>query len=192
VTHRSRLNGGLLIAAAGILLLLPLVTTFDHLLAAWAAMLGIDQPLASVAPAEVRLAAGLLRSVGLPAAVDGSRLLVWGAAGPAAIQVTWNCVGWQSAVLLGISLMAGLRGRYPLEARAQVVLIGVLGTIVMNLLRIGLVGLIAAAAGTVPALIAHDYGGTLLMIAWLFALWTFAHRWVLPEPAGDAMEAATA
>ncbi len=88
--------------------------------------------------------------------------------------------------------MAGLRGRYPLEARAQVVLIGVLGTIVMNLLRIGLVGLIAAAAGTVPALIAHDYGGTLLMIAWLFALWTFAHRWVLPEPAGDAMEAATA
>jgi exosortase/archaeosortase family protein len=189
MNSRSGAYTTLLIAAAVMLMLLPLVTTFDHLLAAWAALFGIDKPLAGIAPVEVRLAAGLLRAIGLTAGGNGDQLVVWGAAGPVAVQVTWNCVGWQSALLLGASLLTGLRGDYPFEARVQVVLIGVLGTAAINLLRIALVGLIAAAFGAVPAVLAHDYGGTLLTIAWLFAFWSFAHRWVLPAAAGQALEA---
>ena len=179
---QGRVYGGLLIAGAGILMLLPAVTTFDHLLAAWATLLGVDRPLEAVTGIEVRMAAGLLRAIGLAAAVDGGMLIVNGPSGLTAVQVTWNCVGWQSAVLLAVTFAAGLRDAHSLEARAEVVLGGVLGTVLVNLVRIAVVGVVASAFGEVPAVIVHDYGGTLLTIAWLFGLWAFSYRWIL-EPA---------
>jgi len=133
------------------------------------------------------------------AGVNGSELIVWNPSGqPQALFISWNCVGWQSLILLGISLVAGLRGRYSVAARIQVVLIGVLGTLCVNLLRMSAVALLAATAGRVPALLFHDYGGTLIVIAWLFCFWALAYRWILSagaradEPAIDpaALEAA--
>jgi hypothetical protein len=36
----------------------------------------------------------------------------------------------------------------------------------------------------------HDYGGTILVVGWLFAFWIFVQRWLLrPEPAGEWEEA---
>jgi hypothetical protein len=33
--------------------------------------------------------------------------------------------------------------------------------------------------GYLPAVLFHDYGGTLLTVAWLFGFWTIAYRWIL-------------
>jgi hypothetical protein len=30
-----------------------------------------------------------------------------------------------------------------------------------------------------PAVLVHDYRGPLIIVAWLFAFWAFAHRWIL-------------
>ena len=35
--------------------------------------------------------------------------------------------------------------------------------------------------GQRPALIYHDYGGTIIILLWLFAYWWFSHGWLL-EP----------
>jgi exosortase/archaeosortase family protein len=70
-----------------------------------------------------------------------------------------------------------------------VVMIGLASTMLLNLIRVSLVALIAATAGVAPAVFFHDYGGTILFVAFLFAFWAFAQRWILapgPEEAETA------
>jgi exosortase/archaeosortase family protein len=171
------------------LLALPFITTYDDFLTAGAMRLGIAGPLQSVSPIEARMVVTLLQIVGVHAAAAGSQLVVWSPSGSATnLFISWNCIGWQSLLLLGLSLVVGLRGRHSLEARAQVILLGVLGTIVVNLVRVALVCVLAAMAGRTPALIFHDYAGTLITIGWLFAFWVVAQRWILGPV--DAAESA--
>ncbi len=185
------LNLTLLALACGLLMLLPLVTTFDDLLTTWALRLGANNPLQTVVPVEARMVVGLLGLVGIHAAASGSHLVVWDGSGAMhALYISWNCIGWQSLLLLGASLITGLRGRHPLEARAQVIVIGVAGTMLLNLLRVAAVAGIAATIGVTPAVLFHDYGGTLLVIAYLFLFWVFVQRWILGPDPSDELEVA--
>jgi len=43
------------------------------------------------------------------------------------------------------------------------------------------VAVIAYFFGQLPAVIYHDYGSTVIILAWLFAYWWFCHGWLL-EP----------
>ena len=184
MTANHRVDVTLVVAAAVLLVTLPFVTTLDDLMAAVAMRAGLAGPLDVVAPAEGRLAAALLGLVGVPAGVDGSRVVLLGARG-GTLEISWNCVGWQSLLLLVVSLLVGLRGAYTAPARVQTALVGLLGTILVNLARIAAVGLVAAHLGRLPAVIVHDYGGTLLVLGWLFAFWAFAQRWLLGDPDPD-------
>jgi len=192
VTLRKDANLALVAAGAAMLLVLPFVTTFNDLLTSWAMQLSVIAPFEAVAEVEARMAAGLLHLVGIHAAVaGGGYLLVDDFQGrQQQLYITWNCVGWQSLVLLGLSFLTGLRGRHPWEARFQVLAIGLLGTMLVNVLRITLVCLLAALAGRVPAIVFHDYGGTLLILAWLFGFWALAQRWLVPTTADEAGEEA--
>jgi len=191
-TDRGNLNLTLLAMLCALLMLLPLVTTFDDFLTTWALQLGADNPLQAIVPVEARMVVGLLGLVGIHAAASGSHLVVWDSAGAMhTLFISWNCIGWQSLVLLGVSLVSGLRGRHPLEARLQVVVIGVAGTMLLNLLRVAVVAGIAATVGVTPAVLFHDYGCTILVIGFLFGFWIFVQRWILgTEPSGEQEAAA--
>jgi exosortase/archaeosortase family protein len=179
------LFGLLLAIGCGLLLVMPFITTFDDLLTTVGIRLGIGTPLQAIVPTEVRAVVASLNLVGIRAGAAGNQLVVWNAADvPQTLFISWNCVGWQSLILLGLSLMVGLRGTTGWQSRAQVLAIGLLGTLLVNILRITLVCLIAALAGYVPAILFHDYGGTVLLIAWLFGFWLLAYGWLLQEPAG--------
>ena len=183
----------LLVGLVLILLALPFVTTYNDLLTALAMRLGLAQPLQSVSPIEARMVVALIRAIGIHAAVAGSQLVVWGPDGTATnLFISWNCIGWQSLVLLGASLAVGLRGGYSAEVRVQVVLIGLLGTVIVNLVRVALVCMLAVVAGRTFALIFHDYGGTILTVLWLFAFWFGVHRWLLPVHVADELETVAA
>jgi len=188
---RGNLNLSLLAMLCALLMLLPLVTTFDDFLTTWALQLGANNPLQAIVPVEARMVAGLLGLVGIHAAASGSHLVVWDGAGAMhTLFISWNCIGWQSLVLLGVSLLSGLRGRHPIEARIQVIVIGVAGTMLLNLLRVAVVAGIAATVGVTPAVLFHDYAGTILVIAFLFGFWIFVQRWILSaEPSGGGEEA---
>ena len=188
--RRESVNLTVIAIACALLMVLPLVTTFDELLTAWAMRLGADSPLQAIVPAESRMVVGMLGLVGVHAAASGSHLVVWDTAGSMhTLFISWNCIGWQSLILFGVSLLTGLRGAPSLEARVQVVVIGLAGTMLLNLVRVSLVALIAATVGLAPAVFFHDYGGTLLFVAFLFVFWAFAQRWILPK---DAEAEATA
>lgn len=95
------------------------------------------------------------------------------------IDIAWNCVGWQSLILIIITLIAGLQGQYTRFSKGQVVLIGLLGTFLFNILRITSVVLFAVYFGYFPAIIFHDYFSNLLLVLWLFFFWWFSYAYVL-------------
>jgi exosortase/archaeosortase family protein len=184
--ERDNANLTLIALSCALLMLLPLVTTFDELLTAWAMQLGVNNPLQAIVPAESRMVVGLLELVGVHAAASGSHLVVWDGGGSMHVLfISWNCIGWQSLVLFGVSLISGLRGGHSFESRAQVVCIGVAGTMLLNLVRVAAVAVIAATVGVAPAILFHDYGGTILFVGFLFAFWAFAQRWILASPASE-------
>jgi hypothetical protein len=184
---RDNLNLTLLAILCALLMLLPLVTTFDDFLTTWALQFGANNPLQAIVPIEARMVVGLLSLAGIHAAASGSHLVVWDSAGAMhTLFISWNCIGWQSLVLLGVSFMSGLRGRHPIEARIQVIVIGIAGTMLLNLLRVAVVAGIAATVGVTPAVLFHVYGCTSLVDAFLFGFWIFVQRWILGlEPSGE-------
>src|SRR5689334_13602373 len=174
----------LLALTAVILVVLPFVSTFDDVLTQVGMRLGIAAPLQVIVPAEVRVTVAALGLFGIHAGAAGNQLVVWNASGaPQTLFISWNCVGWQSLILLGLSLVVGLRGQMTLATRIEVIALGVTGTILVNVARITVVCVLAALAGYLPAVLFHDYGGTLLVVAWLFSFWAIAYRWLVPNPA---------
>jgi exosortase/archaeosortase family protein len=190
---RDALNMTILAMSCAMLMLLPLVTTFDDFLTSWALQLGVDNPLQSIVPVEARMVVSLLGLVGIHAAASGSHIVVWDAAGTMhTLFISWNCIGWQSLLLLGVSFFSGLRERQPLGSRLQVIVIGVGGTMLLNLLRVAAVAALEATWGHLPALIFHDYGGTILVIGWLFVFWIAVQRWILVGGPSDDVETVSA
>ena len=174
----------LLAVTAVLLVVLPFVSTFDDLLTVIGMRLGIAAPLQWIVPAQVRVTVVVLGLFGMHAGAAGNQLVVWNANGaPQTLFISWNCVGWQSLILLGLSLMVGLRGPMTLATRVQVIALGVLGTVLVNIARITVVCALAALAGYLPAILFHDYGGTLLLVTWLFTFWVIAYRWLVPDQA---------
>jgi exosortase/archaeosortase family protein len=186
--ERDTLNLTLIAASCALLMVLPLVTTFDDFLTGWALQLGANNPLQSIVPVEARIVVGLLGVLGIHSAAAGSHLVVWDRSGAMhVLLISWNCIGWQSLVLLALSFFSGLRGRHPLESRVQVVIIGMAGTMLLNLLRVAAVACLAATWGQTPAILFHDYGGTVLVVVWLFGFWMFVQRWILPAEASEEL-----
>ena len=189
---RGVVNMTLLAISCGLLMVMPLVTTFDDFLTSWALQLGANNPLQAIVPVEARMVVGLLGVFGVHAAASGNYMVVWDGSGTIhTLLISWNCIGWQSLILLGISFFSGLRGDQPLEARVQIVFIGVAGTMLLNLMRVAAVAALAATWGQIPAVLFHDYGGTVLVVGWLFAFWIFVQRWLLSPELQREIEGAT-
>ena len=110
------------------------------------------------------------------------------------VNIAWNCVGWQSMILIIITLITGLQGSYTRFSKAQAVLIGLLGTFLVNVVRIASVVLFAVYLGNKPAVIYHDYFSSLLVILWLLFFWWFSYVYVLeriPAESGFPQKAKT-
>lgn len=172
----------LLIMGAILLMILPFVTTFNEFLTRIVEVTGLDVILTDwVVPIEARLIAVLLGLVGIPSQVSTTSVYLDKGGFFLPVYINWNCVGWQSFILYAITLATGIQGPFTRASKLEAVILGFLGTFLINLLRITSVAVVAYHFGQLPALIYHDYGGTILILVWLFAYWYFSHGWVL-EP----------
>ena len=168
--------GPLLAVGAIALLVMPLFSTFGELLTNFAMLAGIDAALGQwVAPAEAQLVHGLLALLGYESAARGPLLSIADGARDVTLYISWNCVGWQTLIFLGISLPGGLQGEHTRRSKMEVVLLGVFGILVLNVLRITIVGLVALNFGQVPAVVVHDYGSVIATVAFLMAFWALAY-----------------
>ena len=181
----------ILMLAAGILLVLPFITTFNEFLTKAVIELRLDAILTDwVVPTEVRFIALMLQPLGIQAEVTDTALYLSRAGSdfPIPVYISWNCVGWQSFILFGITLITGLQGRIPRRRKLQVIAVGLLGTFWMNLLRMSSVAMVAYFFGRLPAVIFHDYGGTLIILVWLVVFWYALFNYFLADYVGGDEE----
>ena len=174
-TYRS-----LIVVAAFAFMVLPFITTFNELLTKLVERLQLVAFIQSLAaPFLVRVVAVILRALGVPAAGGGSYLYLTGGWMPLRIYISWNCIGWQSFVLLAFTFVTGLQGPYTRRSKLITVLLGVEGTFLVNVLKILVPCLLAYFFGYVSAIVFHDYIGTVLTLIWLGALWHLSLEYLL-------------
>jgi exosortase/archaeosortase family protein len=177
-----RISRNLFIVLVFVLMSLPLITTFNEILTKIVEKTGTYTFLTkNVVPFETRAVSLILKPLGIDAKPTVSHLIIQRDGKTTGIFFSWNCLGWQSAVLLILTLVTGLIGNYKWEQKLETILLGISGTFLINLLRISIVVIVAFYFGQLPATIVHDYGGTLYTIAWFFLYWWFSYRYLLEE-----------
>ncbi len=175
----------ILLLSAVTLLLLPFVTTFNEFMTEIVMTMHLDGVLREwIVPAEARMVAALLSPLGVDVSVSSTSVYIGGGDFPLPVFISWNCVGWQSLILFALTVKTGLEGRYTLASQLRALILGLLGIVWINLLRIAGIALVAYQFGRLPAVLAHDYGGTLMTIVWLALFWYFAINYIL-EPKDD-------
>ncbi len=180
----------ILLLSAVTLLLLPFITTFNEFMTAMVMTMHLDGVLREwIVPAEARMVAVLLSPLGVDVSVSSTSIYIGGGDFPLPVFISWNCVGWQSLVLFGLTVKTGLDGRYTRASQLRALSLGLLGIIWINLLRIAGIALVAYYFGRLPAVLAHDYGGTIMTIVWLALFWYFAINYVLESKDDEEEEA---
>jgi exosortase/archaeosortase family protein len=172
-----------------VLMFMPFMTTFNDLLIRVVMRLDFYRVIQNVVvPWEVRMVGVLLLPFGFKPAVVGDYLLIGGPStlfsrsgqSQLLVEIVWNCIGWQSLLFFLITAFVGLQGdKYTNLSKFKALIIGLLGTFLVNLLRIAIVALVAYWFGQSVAIIFHDYGSTLAVLTWLFFFWWFAYSFVL-------------
>ena len=164
------------------LAVLPFLVTFNealtHLVEKLGAYMWVQE---RIVPLEVKMVGVLVTPLGINYLAHQNGMTVNGTyAG-----MTWNCIGWQSLLLLIITLVVGLRGNYTLVSKIETVLIGLLGTFIVNLLRLTLIVILLAYSRPLFAVVYHDYLAAIITILWLFGFWWFSYSFVLEEKTDD-------
>jgi exosortase/archaeosortase family protein len=162
----------LIIAAALIFLTLPLVLSFNDLLASAASATGFDKLISTMVPYETTAVGDLLRGFGLPAGSNAAS--VWLGAGfiPVTAIVDWNCAGWQGLFLFGVTSVVGLEELRTSRGKLFVVLAGIGGIFFVNVVRILVVVLLGYDVSYPAALVFHNYGGAIMTLVWLVFFWS--------------------
>lgn len=130
-----------------------------------------------IVPMEVKMVGVLVKPLGVAYQAHQGGLTVNGIyAG-----MTWNCIGWQSLLLFFVTLIFGLRGNYTLWSKWETVLIGLLGTFLINLSRLVMIVLLLAYSRPLFAVVYHDYLAAIVTVIWLIGFWWFSYAFVLDE-----------
>jgi len=176
------MSRNLLLILIFVLMSLPLFTTFNELLTKVAEKTGVYTFLSkNIVPFETRAVSLILKPLGIDSKPTISHLYISRNGIDTAIFFSWNCLGWQSAILLLLTLVTGLAGNYSISSKTETVLLGLTGTFLINLIRISVVVVVAYYFGQLPATVVHDYGGTLFTMFWFFWYWYFSYRYILEE-----------
>lgn len=170
----------IIILACVTFLVMPFVSTFNEFITTLVGKIELYRILQyHIVPFEAKMVVSTLKLLGLQASASLTGLQILKDSSPINIFISWNCIGWQSFILLFISMFVGLKGPFTLNSKLETVTIGVLGTVIINLIRVSAVALIAFEFGEVASIIFHDYISTLFVICWLIFYWIFCYRYIL-------------
>jgi exosortase/archaeosortase family protein len=172
-----------LILVVLVLVILPFWTSFQDLLTRLVMRVGWYRALQDViVPYELRVIGTVLTLLGFPIRV-GAAYIEWtkSSGGNEVIYLAWNCIGWQTVVLFGITLLTGLAGAYTRLSKLETLAIGILGTYLINMFRLALVVTVYFWVGRPFGIVFHDYFSNLLTLGWLFFFWWFVYAYVLEE-----------
>lgn len=133
----------------------------------------------NVVPIEAKMMGVLLIPFGYRYAFSPSNSLI--VVNGLNMGITWNCLGWQSFLLLFVSLVVGFRGKYSKLSVVEALGIGVLGTFWLNIFRMLLTVILAVHMPSIFRIVFHDYLAAGTTVVWLFGFWWFAYAYILEE-----------
>ena len=162
-------------------MVLPFVSSFNELLTAIVMRIQLYAFIHDVVvPIEVKMVAAILQYLfGIKTLVSSGYLQIQSAGRALTVYIAWNCVGWQSLILFVFTLLTGLQGPFTRRSKALCVILGAEGIFLLNLFRIVFVVLLAFYIGYLPAVVFHDYAGTILTLLYLVLFWFFSYNYVL-------------
>jgi len=171
----------IIVIAAMLFMVLPFVSSFNELLTAIVMRVQLYTFVHDVVvPIEVKMVAAILQYLfGIQTLVSSEYLHIQSAGRALTVYIAWNCVGWQSLVLFMFTLLTGLQGPFTRRSKAFCVILGAEGIFLLNLFRIVFVVLLAFYVGYLPAVIFHDYAGTILTLLYLVLFWFFSYNYIL-------------
>lgn len=180
----KRTAKGILLVIVFFLMLFPLINTLNQFLVDVIEPLIYFKPIQDVIiPYEARLVRVFLGFLSVPVAPGdpaSSIITLRGKTGGLdPVAIGFNCLGWQSLVLVGASLVAGLQGKFTKSSKIEVLTIGLLITFWINIFRLTTIYYLYYHIDRETALMFHDYGAVIITILWLFLFWWFSFRFVL-------------
>jgi len=164
------------------LLVLPVLTTGSEFFANILYKSGWYRWLADlIVPFETRAIAGLIQLLGYQVQAAPKTVSIFRNGSWETVGISWNCIGWQSLILFGLSLFVGLQGSFSKSSKFDCITIGLLGTFLVNLIRITAITYLIFNFNQIPATVLHDYLSAFILIIWLFFFWWFSYAFVLEE-----------
>lgn len=164
------------------LMVLPLVNLFNNVITQAALSLKAYRVVSHyIVPWEVTWVVVILRWLGIAASASGEYILVGEGGRQTMVEIIWNCVGWQSLLMLLITGIVGLRGGFTLFSKIKALSLGIVGTVIINIIRITLVIVFFQNVDYRLALMFHDYGALLSNTGWLLLFWWFSYAYILED-----------
>jgi exosortase/archaeosortase family protein len=172
------------ILLAVLLMVLPFITTFNSFLTNFFLKFGFYQALEDfVVPYQAKAISSILALLPIPISVAPVAKGVW--LNGQFISIEWNCIGWQSVVLLLATFLTGMGGKFSWSSRIETIIIGFVGTYLVNIFRLVAISLLTTLVGGLPTILVHEYLFTLIIVAWFFLFWWFAYSFVLETKDAD-------
>jgi exosortase/archaeosortase family protein len=184
--YQKRIFTKIFIVTAVVLMILPVIVTFSSFLTTvFEKMSWYNWLQNAVVPFESRLVLIILKIFGINGMAvlnkEYSIILETDKGDYLPCGLEWNCLGWQSMLLLGITFITGLSGSYTVMSKIEVIVFGVLGTFLANIFRMVLIIILAYYWNSGAALIVHDYFASFVAIIWMVFFWWFSYRYILEE-----------
>lgn len=182
---------------AVILAVLPFLVTFSAILTDLFERIGAYVWLQQqIVPYEARYVGVLLKIFGIQSFVTPNSVYPLALEYPGknylSLDLQWNCLGWQSMLMLGVTLVTGIKGKWTTSSKLSAVSIGIVGTFLINLFRMTIIAAMAYYINNVAAYIVHDYFATFASILWLLFFWWFSYSYVLVEKNSDQVAKSSA
>jgi exosortase/archaeosortase family protein len=183
--EQKKIFKDILVTGVILLSILPLVVTFSAVLTQlFNTMRWYTVLQKYVVPVESRLVSVIVKPIGIESQLtldktDYSMILIKSSTNLIPIRLEWNCLGWQSLILLTITFITGLKKGYTFWSKCEAVLIGVLGTFLANLFRMAFIVAVVYYWNSFSAFIIHDYFASLVALTWMLFFWWFSYSFVL-------------
>lgn len=142
-----------------------------------------------IVPFEARMVAVLLKAVKINGLVTPGNhfamLLERPGQSYLPVALEWNCLGWQSLLLLGLSFATGLQGKWKALSKVETIILGIVGTFLVNVFRMAFITGLAYYINSVAAMIVHDYFAAFIALVWLIFFWWFSYSFILESKKPD-------
>lgn len=183
ITPVKRAARSILLVITIFLMLFPFINSMNQFLVKLIEPLIFLKPIQDVIiPYEVSIVRGILHLLGIPMTPSDPgafSITLITPRGEEPVVVAWNCLGWQSLLVIFATFLTGFQGKFTFLSKIEVLVVGLSGTFLLNIGRlVGIFILFYYGNGQI-AMAFHDYGSIILTLLWLFLLWYYAFHFVL-------------